>query len=129
VCRIPMYSKSPKTKRIEFRAPDPAANPYLTFAALLMAGLDGVKNRIEPPAPIDKDLYDLELHERKRVKNTPGSLGEVLEALQKDSQFLLQGGVFTQDLLDTWVEYKTKKELEPVALRPHPYEFFLYYDA
>ena len=129
VCRIPMYSKSPKAKRIEFRAPDPAANPYLTFAALLMAGLDGVKNRIEPPAPIDKDLYDLELHERKRVKNTPGSLGEVLEALQKDSQFLLQGGVFTQDLLDTWVEYKTKKELEPVALRPHPYEFFLYYDA
>jgi len=129
VCRIPMYSKSPKAKRIEFRAPDPAANPYLTFAALLMAGLDGVKNRIEPPAPIDKDLYDLELQERKRVKNTPGSLGEVLEALQKDSQFLLQGGVFTQDLLDTWVEYKTKKELEPVALRPHPYEFFLYYDA
>jgi glutamine synthetase len=129
VCRIPMYSKSPKAKRIEFRAPDPAANPYLTFAALLMAGLDGIKNRIEPPAPIDKDLYDLELHERKRVKNTPGSLGEVLDALKKDSQFLLQGGVFTQDLIDTWVEYKTKKELEPVALRPHPYEFFLYYDA
>ena len=129
VCRIPMYSKSPKAKRIEFRAPDPAANPYLTFAALLMAGLDGVKNRIEPPAPIDKDLYDLELHERKRVKNTPGSLAEVLDALQQDSQFLLQGGVFTQDLLDTWVAYKTEKELQPVALRPHPYEFFLYYDA
>ena len=129
VCRIPMYSKSPKAKRIEFRAPDPAANPYLTFAALLLAGLDGIKNRIEPPAPIDKDLYDLELHERKRVKNTPGSLAEVLDALQKDSQFLLQGGVFTQDLLDTWVEYKTEKELKPVALRPHPYEFFLYYDA
>ena len=129
VCRIPMYSKSPKGKRIEFRAPDPSCNPYLTFAALLMAGLDGIKNRIEPPAPIDKDLYDLEAHERKRVKNTPGSLAEVLEALQKDSQFLLQGGVFTQDLLDTWVEYKTKKELEPVALRPHPYEFFLYYDV
>ena len=129
VCRIPMYSKSPKSKRIEFRAPDPTANPYLTFAALLMAGLDGIKNRIEPPAPIDKDLYDLEMHERKRVKNTPGSLGEVLEALQKDSQFLLQGGVFTQDLLDTWVDYKTEKELKPVALRPHPYEFFLYYDG
>ncbi|HTT67133.1 MAG TPA: type I glutamate--ammonia ligase [Gemmatimonadales bacterium] len=129
VCRIPMYSKSPKAKRIEFRAPDPSANPYLTFAALLMAGLDGIKNRIEPPAPIDKDLYDLEMHERKRVKNTPGSLVEVLDALQKDSQFLLQGGVFTPDLLDTWVEYKTKKEVEPVALRPHPYEFFLYYDG
>jgi glutamine synthetase len=129
VCRIPMYSKSPKAKRIEFRAPDPASNPYLTFAALLMAGLDGIRNRIEPPAPIDKDLYDLETAERKRVKNTPGSLTEVLEALQQDSQFLLQGGVFTQDLLDTWVEYKTTKELEPVALRPHPYEFFLYYDV
>ena len=129
VCRIPMYSQSPKAKRIEFRAPDPAANPYLTFAALLMAGLDGIKNRIEPPAPIDKDLYDLEIAERKRVKNTPGSLGEVLDALQQDHQFLLQGGVFTPDLIATWVEYKTKKELEPVALRPHPYEFFLYYDA
>ena len=129
VCRIPMYSKSPKAKRIEFRAPDPSSNPYLTFAALLMAGLDGIKNRIEPPAPIDKDLYDLETAERKRVKNTPGSLAEVLEALQQDSQFLLQGGVFTQDLLDTWVEYKREAELQPVALRPHPYEFFLYYDA
>ncbi|HXY68666.1 MAG TPA: type I glutamate--ammonia ligase [Gemmatimonadales bacterium] len=129
VCRIPMYSKSPKAKRIEFRAPDPTANPYLTFAALLMAGLDGVKNRIEPPAPIDKDLYDLEMHERKRVKNTPGSLTEVLAALEKDSEFLLRGSVFTQDLLDTWIEYKTKKEVEPVALRPHPYEFFLYYDG
>ena len=129
VCRIPMYSKAPKAKRIEFRAPDAAGNPYLTFAALLMAGLDGIKNRIEPPAPIDKDLYDLEASERKRVKNTPGSLAEVLDALQKDRQFLLQGGVFTQDLLDTWVEYKTDKELKPVALRPHPYEFFLYYDG
>ncbi|HYB40728.1 MAG TPA: type I glutamate--ammonia ligase [Candidatus Methylomirabilis sp.] len=129
VCRIPMYSKSPKAKRIEFRAPDPSSNPYLTFAALLMAGLDGVKNRIEPPAPIDKDLYDLEMHERKRVKNTPGSLVEVLAALEKDSDFLLRGEVFTQDLLDTWIEYKTKKEVEPVALRPHPYEFFLYYDG
>jgi glutamine synthetase len=129
VCRIPMYSKSPKAKRIEFRAPDPSSNPYLTFAALLMAGLDGIKNRIEPPAPIDKDLYDLELHERKRVKNTPGSLTEVLDALRMDSEFLLRGEVFTQDLIDTWIEYKTKKEVEPVALRPHPYEFFLYYDG
>ena len=129
VCRIPMYSKSPKSKRIEFRAPDASSNPYLTFAALLMAGLDGIKNRIEPPAPIDKDLYDLEIAERKRVKNTPGSLAEVLDALRDDHQFLLQGEVFTQDVIDTWIEYKTKRELEPVALRPHPYEFFLYYDV
>ena len=129
VCRIPMYSKSPKAKRIEFRAPDPSSNPYLTFAALLMAGLDGIKNRIEPPAPIDKDLYDLETAERKRVRNTPGSLTEVLDALRMDSEFLLRGEVFTQDLIDTWIEYKTKKEVEPVALRPHPYEFFLYYDG
>lgn len=129
VVRIPMYSTNPKTKRIEFRAPDPSANPYLTFAALLMAGLDGVKNRIEPPAPIDKDLYDLEPHDRKNVKNTPGSLGEVLDALEQDHRFLLEGGVFTQDLIDTWISYKRDKEVKQVALRPHPYEFFLYYDA
>jgi len=129
VCRIPMYSKSPKTKRIEFRAPDPAANPYLTFAALLMAGLDGIKNRIEPPAPIDKDLYELEPHDRKKVKNTPGSLGEVLEALEGDHRFLLEGDVFTPDLIETWLGYKRDKEVKPMALRPHPYEFFLYYDV
>jgi len=129
VCRIPMYSKSPKSKRIEFRAPDPAANPYLTFAALLMAGLDGIKNRIEPPAPIDKDLYELEPHDRKKVKNTPGSLGEVLEALEGDHRFLLEGDVFTPDLIETWLGYKRDKEVKPMALRPHPYEFFLYYDV
>jgi glutamine synthetase len=94
-----------------------------------MAGLDGVKNRIEPPAPIDKDLYELEPHDRKNVKNTPGSLGEVLDALQQDHKFLLEGGVFTQDLIDTWISYKRDKEVKQVALRPHPYEFFLYYDA
>ena len=129
VCRIPMYSKSPRAKRIEFRAPDPAANPYLTFAALLMAGLDGVKNRIEPPAPIDKDLYELEPADRKKVKNTPGSLAEVLDALESDHRFLLEGDVFTPDLIDTWIGYKREKEVKPMALRPHPYEFFLYYDT
>ena len=129
ICRIPMYSKSPKSKRIEFRAPDPSSNPYFTFAALLMAGLDGVKNKIEPPKPMDVDLYELEPEERKHVKNTPGSLQESLAALEADNAYLLEGGVFTRDLLDTWVSYKKAKEVDPVALRPHPYEFFLYYDA
>jgi glutamine synthetase len=129
VCRIPMYSNSPRAKRIEFRAPDPTANPYLTFAALLMAGLDGVRNRIEPPAPIDKDLYELEPHDRTKVKNTPGSLGEVLDALEQDHEFLLEGDVFTPDLIDTWVSYKREKDVKAMALRPHPYEFFMYYDG
>ncbi len=129
ICRIPVYSKSPKAKRIEFRAPDPAANPYLTFAALLMAGLDGVKNKIEPPKPMDVDLYELEPEERKHVKNTPGSLGESLAALEADNAFMLEGGVFTPDLIETWLGYKRAREIDPVALRPHPYEFFLYYDV
>src|SRR6266581_1748986 len=129
ICRIPMYSKSPKAKRVEFRAPDPASNPYLTFAALLMAGLDGVKNKIEPPKPMDVDLYELEPEERKHVKNTPGSLSESLAALEADQDFLLQGSVFTKDVIETWLSYKRAKEVDPVALRPHPYEFFLYYDV
>jgi glutamine synthetase len=129
VVRIPMYSKSAKTKRIEFRAPDPSANPYLTFAALLMAGLDGIRSRIEPPAPMDKDLYELEGAEKRRVKNTPGSLAEVLDALEQDHEFLLSGDVFTPDLIETWIDYKREKEVKAMALRPHPYEFFLYYDA
>ncbi|HEV8381601.1 MAG TPA: type I glutamate--ammonia ligase [Gemmatimonadales bacterium] len=129
ICRIPMYSTSPKAKRLEFRAPDPSANPYLTFAALLMAGLDGIKNKIEPPKPMDVDLYDLEPEERKHVKNTPGSLLESLQALEADHAFLLEGGVFTQDLIDTWLTMKRVKDVDAVALRPHPYEFFLYYDA
>jgi len=129
ICRIPVYSKSPKAKRIEFRAPDPSSNPYLTFAALLMAGLDGVKNKIEPPKPMDVDLYDLEPEERKHVKSTPGSLQESLAALEADHAFLFEGNVFTPDLIDTWVGYKRSKEIDPVALRPHPYEFFLYYDV
>jgi len=129
ICRIPVYSKSPKAKRIEYRAPDPSCNPYLTFAALLMAGLDGVKKKIEPPEPMDVDLYELEPEQRKHVKNTPGSLNETLAALEADHEFLLEGGVFTPDLIETWIAYKRAKEVDPVALRPHPYEFFLYYDV
>jgi glutamine synthetase len=124
-----VYSKSAKAKRIEFRAPDPSCNPYLTFAALQMAGLDGIRNRIEPPAPIDKDLYELEPQDRIMVKNTPGSLTEVLDALEQDHAFLLEGGVFSEDLIRTWISYKRQKEVDPVRLRPHPYEFFLYYDV
>jgi len=129
ICRIPMYSTSPKAKRLEFRAPDPSANPYLTFAALLMAGLDGIRNKIEPPKPMDVDLYELEPDERKHVKNTPGTLQESLAALQADHAFLLEGSVFTQDVIDTWLTMKKVKDVDAVALRPHPYEFFLYYDA
>src|SRR2546429_1104746 len=127
--RIPVYSTSPKSKRIEFRSPDATANPYLAFAAMLMAGLDGIQNKIEPPAPLDKDLYELEGQEKARIASVPGSLQEVLRALEADHEFLLKGDVFTQDLIDTWIEYKWTREVEPVALRPHPWEFFLYHDA
>jgi glutamine synthetase len=128
-CRIPMYSTSPKAKRIEFRCPDPTCNPYLAMSALLMAGLDGIRNEIEPPEPIDKDLYELEPEEAAKVKSTPGSLGEVLNSLEADYEFLLEGGVFTRDLIENYVAYKREREVDPVALRPHPYEFHLYYDA
>jgi glutamine synthetase len=127
-CRIPLYSKSPKAKRVEFRCPDPACNPYIAFAAMLMAGLDGVQNKIEPPAPVDKDLYDLPPEELARVPQVPGSLEESLSALEHDQDYLLQGGVFTQDVIETWIEYKRKFELEEVNLRPHPWEFYKYYD-
>ena len=126
--RIPVYSKSPKSKRIEFRCPDPAANPYLCFAAQLMAGLDGIRNKIDPGEPIDKDLYELEPTEAAKVKSTPGSLGEVLDALEKDHDWLLVGDVFTSDLVETWLTYKRERELAPVNLRPVPHEFFLYFD-
>ncbi|CCW35449.1 L-glutamine synthetase [Chthonomonas calidirosea] len=126
--RIPMISKSPKAKRIEFRAPDPSANPYLAFAAMMMAGLDGIENKIQPPAPIDKDLYELEPEERHGIAQTPGSLAESLQALEEDHEYLLKGGVFDQDLIETYIEYKRKQEIEQIALRPHPYEFALYYD-
>ncbi len=126
--RIPMYSKTPASKRLEFRCPDPSCNPYLTFAALLMAGLDGVMNKIDPGEAMDKNLYDLPPEEKATVKSTPSSLEEVLRALEVDHEFLLRGDVFTPDVIETWVRYKTDHELDPVRLRPHPYEFFLYYD-
>ncbi len=128
-CRIPMYSTSPKSKRIEFRCPDPAANPYLCLPALMMAGLDGILNKIDPGEPWDQDLYELESEELAKIKSTPGSLGEVLDALEKDHEFLLKGDVFTPDLIETWISYKRTRELAPVNLRPVPYEFFLYYDV
>jgi len=127
--RIPMYSNNPKAKRIEFRSPDPSANPYLAFAALLMAGLDGIQNRIEPPEPVDKDIYELEGEEKARIQSVPGSLAESLAALESDHQFLLQGDVFTADVIETWLEYKQAREVEQVALRPHPWEFHLYHDV
>ncbi|MBA3893317.1 MAG: type I glutamate--ammonia ligase [Gemmatimonadales bacterium] len=129
ICRIPMYSNSPKTKRVEFRAPDPTANPYLAFAAMLMAGLDGVRRKIEPPAPIDEDLYELHDERKASIGVVPGSLAEALTALERDQAFLLEGDVFTPDVLDTWISMKREKDVAPMNLRPHPYEFFLYYDA
>ncbi len=127
-CRIPMYSPSPKTKRIEFRVPDPSCNPYMAFAALLMAGLDGIQNKIDPGEPMDKDLYDLPPEEKALIPQVPGSLAEALTALSKDHEFLTKGDVFTEDVLNTWIEYKRVREVEAVNLRPHPYEFMLYFD-
>jgi glutamine synthetase len=127
--RIPVYSTSPRQKRIEFRTPDPAANPYLAFPAMLMAGLDGVKNKIEPPSPLDKDIYELEGEEKERIANVPGSLSESLAALASDHDFLLQGDVFTPDVIETWLDYKLTREVDQVALRPHPWEFYLYHDV
>ncbi len=126
--RIPVYFTDPKSKRLEFRPPDPSCNPYLSFAACLMAGLDGIKNKIEPPPPIDEDLYELDPEMARTVKSTPGSLLEVLNALEADHKFLLQGDVFTRDLIETWIDYKRVREYDQVALRPHPWEFHLYYD-
>ena len=126
--RIPMYSPSPKAKRIEVRFPDPGANPYLAFSAMLMAGLDGIENKINPGEPAEKDLYDLEAKEAAKIRTMPGSLDEALSNLEKDHKFLLKGGVFTEDLIEAWIGYKRSKEVDPMRLRPHPYEFFLYYD-
>jgi glutamine synthetase len=126
--RIPLYSKSPKAKRLEFRCPDPSCNPYLAFSAMLMAGLDGIQNRIEPPDPVDKDLYDLPPEELARVPQVPGSLEQALKALEDDHDYLLAGGVFTSDLIETWIGYKRLREIDEVRLRPHPWEFYLYYD-
>jgi len=127
--RIPMYSNSPKAKRVEFRCPDPSTNPYLAFSAIMMAGLDGIINRIDPGEPLDKDIYDMEPEELKNVPSTPGSLDAALECLKKDHDYLLKGDVFTEDVIDTWIKYKTDKEIKPMALQPHPYEFTLYYDV
>lgn len=126
--RIPVYSKSPKAKRIEFRCPDPSTNPYLCFAAQLMAGLDGIQNKIEPGEPLEKDLYDLPPEEAKAIKSTPGDLGAVMDALEQDHEFLLKGDVFTVDTIEAWIKYKRERELQQVNLRPTPYEYYLYYD-
>ena len=127
-CRIPMYSPDPKWKRVEFRCPDPSCNPYLAFAAMLMAGLDGVQSRIDPGDPLDKNLYDLPAEELAKVRSTPGSLDEALHALEVDHEFLLKGDVFTKDVIQTHLAYKRSREVDEIRLRPHPYEFVLYYD-
>jgi glutamine synthetase len=126
--RIPMYSPSPKAKRVEVRFPDPSCNPYLAFAGMLMAGLDGIENKIDPGEPFDKDLYELPPEELAKVPQMPGALDEALDALEKDHAFLLKGNVFTQDALSTWMAYKRENEVDALRLRPHPYEFFMYYD-
>lgn len=127
-CRIPMYSPSEKAKRVEFRTPDPSCNGYLAFAAMLMAGLDGIQNKIEPPEPMDKNIYDLSAEEAGQIRGVPASLDEALDNLEKEQDFLLKGGVFTQDVIDSWLEYKREVEVDGMRLRPHPYEFALYYD-
>jgi glutamine synthetase len=127
-CRIPLAQRSPKAKRVEFRCPDASSNPYLAFAAMMMAGVDGIRNKIEPPAPVDKDLYDLPPEELAKVPQVPASLDESLKALEADHAFLTAGGVFTDDLIATHIEYKRANEIDAVRLRPHPYEFALYYD-
>jgi glutamine synthetase len=126
--RIPMYSASPKAKRLEFRTPDPSCNGYLAFSAVLMAVLDGIENKIEPGDPLDKNIYDLPPEELANIPSAPGSLDEALAALKEDHAFLLKGDVFTSDVIDTWIAYKTAHEVNPVRLRPHPHEFYLYYD-
>ena len=126
--RIPMYFPSEKSKRVEFRTPDPSCNPYLAFAAMLLAGLDGIKNKTHPGDPLDKDTYHLTAGETARIKSVPDSLDKALEALESDNRFLLEGNVFTKDLLETWISYKREKEIDAVRLRPHPWEYYLYYD-
>jgi len=127
-CRIPMYSPSPKSKRIEFRCPDPSCNPYLAFSALLMAAIDGIQNKISPGEPLDKDIYDLSPEEAAEVPTTPASLDQALTALQQDHEFLLRGDVFTDDVISKWIDYKMENEVDALRLRPHPFEFCMYYD-
>jgi glutamine synthetase len=123
-----MYMQGAKSKRLEFRPPDPTSNPYLAFSAMLQAGLDGIRNKIEPPEPIDRDLYELEPEQAETVKQVPASLEAVLDALESDHDFLTEGGVFTDDLIETWLDYKRTNEVDQIRLRPHPWEFMLYYD-
>ena len=127
--RIPMYSPSPKAKRLETRFPDPSCNGYLTFSAMLMAGLDGIENKLNPGDPLDKDIYALGPEELKGIPSVPGSLEEAINALKDDHEFLLKGDVFTEDVIETWIDYKTDEEINPIKLRPVPYEFMLYYDV
>ena len=126
--RIPMYSMSPKSRRVEFRTPDSSCNPYMAFAAMLMAGLDGIENKMDPGAPLDKNIYKMTQEELVDVSSVPGSLEEAIQYLRKDHEFLLKGDVFTKDVIDTWIEYKMENEVNPMRLRPVPYEFNLYYD-
>ncbi|MEJ7607229.1 MAG: type I glutamate--ammonia ligase [Bryobacteraceae bacterium] len=126
--RIPMYSANPNAKRVEFRPPDPSCNPYLAFAAMLMAGMDGIQNKVEPGEPLDKDIYDLSPEELKNVPSMPASLDEALDSLEEDHGFLLKGDVFSDELIETFISYKRRAEADAIRLRPHPYEFALYYD-
>ena len=128
-CRIPVYTTNPKSKRVEFRPPDPAANAYLAFPAMLLAGLDGIENKIDPGPPLDKNTYDLSPEEQASLKTVPDSLEKAIEALERDHDFLTRDGVFTSDVIDVWTEYKREAEIDPVRLRPHPWEFYLYFDV
>jgi glutamine synthetase len=127
--RIPVYTDNPRTKRIEYRPPDNSCNGYLALAAMLMAGLDGIEDQIDPGEPLDKDSYHLTPEEAARIQTVPSSLEEALDALEKDHDYLLKGDVFTQDVIETWLEYKRSKEIDALRLRPHPYEFYLYFDV
>jgi glutamine synthetase len=124
-----MYSNDPKTKRLEFRCPDGSCNPYLAFAAITMAAIDGIENKTDPGDPLDKDIYDLPPEELVNVTRTPRSLEQALDALESDHEFLLRGDVFTKDVIETWIDYKRKNEVDEIRLRPHPYEFCLYFDS
>jgi glutamine synthetase len=126
--RIPMYHSSPNAKRFEFRCPDPTSNGYIMFTAIMMAVLDGIQNKIDPGQPLDKDIYAMTTEELGKIPHVPGSLADALDALEADHEFLLKGGVFTDDLIEKYIEYKRENEVSELALRPHPFEFFLYYD-
>ena len=127
--RIPITGENAKAKRLEFRCPDSSGNPYLAFAAMMMAGLDGIKNKMDPGLPIDKDLYELPPDEASNIPQAPTSLTTVIDNLEKDHEYLTEGGVFTSDLIETWISFKRENEIMPIQIRPHPYEFSLYYDV